>query len=494
VETAFELVEPNAPAMIESLRAVGYTVQAAVADLIDNSISAHSRNVWVSFHWDGSRSFVSITDDGDGMDGESLTEAMRLGSRGPLEDRDPSDLGRFGLGLKTASFSQCRRLTVWSRTDAPDFAVRCWDLDYVCETGEWRLLKEAAPGPSARSALLKEPRPKTIVVWENLDRLTDNRPVDDERAHDRFLETIEAVEKHLAMVFHRFLEPPTELAIWINGQPIAPWDPFLRAESATQQLAEETFATDNGRVVVRPFVLPHHTRLSLDVHQRAAGPGGWNARQGFYVYRNRRLLVPGDWLHLGFQKEEHAKLARIQVDIPNTLDSTWQIDVKKSTARPPGALREELRRIAKVTRKRATEIYRHRGKVIARSATRSDSFVWKQIVRHGKVSYRVNREHPFVQDALELAGENRKQVESLIRVIEETVPAPLISLQSSQAPDEQALPFDGATSEVAGLLQRLFDSLRASGLTREEARVRLAAIEPFNHFAELIAILEDVPA
>jgi hypothetical protein len=206
------------------------------------------------------------------------------------------------------------------------------------------------------------------------------------------------------------------------------------------------------------------------------------------------LLVPGDWLHLGFQKEEHAKLARIQVDIPNTLDSTWQIDVKKSTARPPGALREELKRIAKVTRKRATEIYRHRGKVIARSATRSDSFVWKQIVRHGKVSYRVNREHPFVQDALELAGENRKQVESLIRVIEETVPAPLISLQSSQAPDEQALPFGGATSEVTGLLQRLFDSLRASGLTREEARVRLAAIEPFNHFAELIAILEDAPA
>jgi hypothetical protein len=419
---------------------------------------------------------------------------MRLGSRGPFEDRDPSDLGRFGLGLKTASFSQCRCLTVWSRTDTTDFAIRSWDLDYVCDTGEWRLLKEAAPGPSARAALLKEPQLKTIVAWENLDRLTDNRPADDDRARDRFLETIEVVENHLAMVFHRFLEPPTELAIWINGQPIAPWDPFLRAESATQQLAEETFATGDGRVVVRPFVLPHHTRLSLDVHQRAAGPGGWNARQGFYVYRNRRLLVPGDWLHLGFQKEEHAKLARIQVDIPNTLDSTWQIDVKKSTARPPGALREELKRIAKVTRKRATEIYRHRGKVIARSATRSDSFVWKQIVRHGKVSYRVNREHPFVQDALELAGENRKQVESLIRVIEETVPAPLISLQSSQAPDEQALPFGGATSEVTGLLQRLFDSLRASGLTREEARVRLAAIEPFNHFAELIAILEDAPA
>jgi hypothetical protein len=480
--------------MIESLRAVGYTVHAAVADLIDNSISAHARNVWVNFHWDGPRSFVSIADDGDGMNDDSLTEAMRLGSRGPFEDRDPGDLGRFGLGLKTASFSQCRRLTVWSRTDTTDFAIRSWDLDYVCDTGEWRLLKEAAPGPSARSALLKEPESKTIVVWENLDRLTGSHPADDEQARDRFLETIEAVENHLAMVFHRFLEPPTELTIWINGQPIAPWDPFLRTESATQQLPEEAFATGEERVIVRPFVLPHHARLSPDVHQRAAGPGGWNARQGFYVYRNRRLLVPGDWLHLGFQKEEHTKLARIQVDIPNALDSSWQIDVKKSTARPPGALRGELRRIAKVTRKRATEIYRHRGKVIARSAARNDSFVWKQIVRRGKVAYRVNREHPLVKDALDLAGENREQVESLIRIIEETVPAPLISLQSSQAPDEQALPFEGATSEVTNLLRRLYESLRRSGLTHEEARVRLAAIEPFNHFNELIAILEDVSA
>lgn len=494
MDTAFELVEPNAPAMIESLRAVGYTVQAAVADLIDNSISAHARNVWVNFLWDGPRSFVAIADDGDGMDDESLTEAMRLGSRAPFEVRDPGDLGRFGLGLKTASFSQCRRLTVWSRSDSPGFSIRSWDLDYVCETREWRLLKEAAPGSPERSALLEEPASKTIVVWENLDRLTGNQRTDDDRAHRRFLETVEAVEDHLAMVFHRFLEPPPELAIWINGCQVVPWDPFLRAETATQQLAEETFPTADGRVVVRPFVLPHHARLSADVHQRAAGPDGWNARQGFYVYRNRRLLVPGDWLRLGFQKEEHAKLARIQVDIPNTLDNTWQIDVKKSTARPPGALREELRRIAKVTRKQATEIYRHRGKVITRSASRSDSFVWKQVVRRGKTTYRINREHPVVQEALEQAGENRERVESLIRVVEETVPAQLISLRSSQAPDEQALPFEDATGEVTELLQRLYESLRSSGLNHEEARDRLAALEPFNHFAELIATLEDAPA
>ncbi len=494
-EAAFEIVEPNAPAMIESIRSVGYTAQSAVADLIDNSISARARNVWITFLWDGNGSFVSITDDGSGMDEDALTQAMRLGSRSPLDDRAPGDLGRFGLGLKTASFSQCRRLTVWTQTRPASPSVRSWDLDYVHETGEWRLLKQAALGPSARSALLKQLDSGTVVVWENLDRLVEGAPVEDERAHLRFLEVAEAVEKHLAMVFHRFLEPPVELTIWMNGQTIVPWDPFLRGESATQQLAEELFSLGDERVLVRPYVLPHHSRLAPDVHQRAAGPGGWNARQGFYIYRNRRLLVPGDWLHLGFQKEEHAKLARIQVDIPTALDSAWQIDVKKSTAKAPGALRDELRRIAKVTRKRATEVYRHRGKVIARSAARNDSFVWSRVVLRGKITYRVNREHPLVRETLNSSNGSGAQVESLIRIIEETVPTPLILLDVSQMPDEEATPFEGASvGEVGDLLRRTYASLRADGLTPARALERLSGIEPFNHYPELIATLEEATA
>jgi hypothetical protein len=164
-ETSFELIEPNAPAMIESMRSVGYTAQAAVADLVDNSIAARARNVWATFHWDGVDSFVSITDDGWGMDEGSLTEAMRLGSRSPLEEREPSDMGRFGLGLKTASFSQCRRLTVWTRVSGQaGLSVRCWDLDYVDHAREWRLLKVAPPGPTARYAQLEELDSGTVVV------------------------------------------------------------------------------------------------------------------------------------------------------------------------------------------------------------------------------------------------------------------------------------------------------------------------------------------
>lgn len=294
------------------------------------------------------------------------------------------------------------------------------------------------------------------------------------------------------MVFHRFLEPPAALTIWINGLRIAPWDPFLRGEAATQHLAEESLTLADQHMVVRPYVLPHHSRLAAEVHQRAAGPGGWNARQGFYIYRNRRLLVPGDWLNLGFQKEEHSKLARIQVDLPTTLDDAWQIDVKKSTAKPPGPLRDELRRIAKVTRARATEIYRHRGKVIARSAARNDSFVWNRVVRRGKVFYRVNRDHPLVRETLVSSNQHRAEVEALLRMIEETVPTPLISLDDSQNPGEQAAPFEGAAlTEVENLLRRTYLSFRSAGLSPSHACERLAGTEPFNRFPELIATLEE---
>jgi Histidine kinase-, DNA gyrase B-, and HSP90-like ATPase len=489
----FEVVEPNAAAMIESMRAVGYTPQAAVADLIDNSLSAAAKNVWLTLFWDGASSYIAIRDDGHGMSEEELTNAMRLGSRSPLEEREAGDLGRFGLGLKTASFSQCRRLTVCSKRSGEAASVRRWDLDYVNETEEWRLLKEAAPGSGRRLDGLALLGSGTVVLWEDMDRLVEQAPVDDERAQRRFLDLARAVEKHLAMVFHRFLEGRSELNVWINDVKIEPWDPFLSKEPATQRLAEEFLILDDTRVPVRPFVLPHHSKLLPEIHREAAGPSGWNAQQGFYIYRNRRLLVPGDWLRLGFQKEEHCKLARIQVDLPNSLDSEWNIDVKKSTARPPGPTRDDLRRIATITRQRASEIYRHRGKVIAREVSQEHAFVWNRLVKRGKIFYRVNREHPLVKQELEKLGPRRDDLEALLRMIEETVPAPLIALDVSEKPDEQSTPFESsAPSEVVAVLARVYRALRDGGLPDREARARLLGMEPFNHFPELVTSFEEV--
>jgi hypothetical protein len=492
---SFEVVEPNAAAMIESMRAVGYTPQAAIADLIDNSLSAQARNVWLTFFWDGTTSYISVRDDGLGMSAQELSNAMRLGSRSPLEEREPADLGRFGLGLKTASFSQCRRLTVRSKRAGGEATTRRWDLDYVNETEEWRLLKE--PGATSESRLqgLDELESGTVVLWEQMDRLVEQAPVEDDRVHRRFLDLARSVEGHLAMVFHRFLEGRAGLSIWINDARVEAWDPFLTKELATQRLAEEALIVNGTRVLVRPYVLPHHSKIPGDVHREAAGPGGWNAQQGFYIYRNRRLLVPGGWLRLGFQKEEHCKLARIQVDLPNSLDDEWHIDVKKSTARPPGPVRDDLRRIATITRQRASEIYRHRGKVIAREASHESTFVWARMVRRGKVFYRVNREHPMVKEALEELGSRSEDLEVLLRMIEETIPAPLIALDASERTDEQSTPFEGsAPSEVLTVLRWVYRALRDTGLSDADARTRLLGMEPFNHFAELVVSFEQEEA
>jgi hypothetical protein len=338
---------------------------------------------------------------------------------------------------------------------------------------------------------LDELQSGTIVLWEQMDRIVEQVPVEDDRAHRRFLDLARNVESHLAMVFHRFLEGRAELSIWINDLKVEPWDPFLAKHPATQRLAEEGLIVNGTRVVVRPYVLPHHSKIPTDLHREAAGPAGWNAQQGFYIYRNRRLLVPGDWMRLGFQKEEHCKLARIQVDLPNSLDEEWHIDVKKSTARPPGPVRDDFRRIASITRQRASEVYRHRGKVIARETSHEYTFVWKRLVKRGKVFYRVNRKHPLVKEALEELGPRSEDLETLLRMIEETVPAPLIALDVSEKPDEQATPFEGSVpSEVLAVLRRVYRALRNDGLSDGEAQERLLGMEPFNQFPELVTSLE----
>ncbi len=333
VVTGWEIAEPRADALIESLRAFGYSPEAAIADLIDNSISANAKTIDVDFHWEGRASRVTVTDDGAGMDEEHLVTAMRPGSTSPLETRGPRDLGRFGLGLKTASFSQARELTVMTRRRADsETLVRRWDLDVVASTGEWRLLKSAPPS-LGRPEL--DGGARTRVVWTKCDRLVGDVDVSDSRAQARFNSVARAVAEHLSAVFHRFTSGRGRVTIRVNGNTVTPWDPFMTGHPATQSLGAEVLTLGDEQVRVTPYVLPH--RSKLDEAEQTAGEGvrGWNHQQGFYLYRGDRLLVQGDWLGVGGAKDEHTKLARIAIDIPTSLDHAWQVDVRKASARAP---------------------------------------------------------------------------------------------------------------------------------------------------------------
>jgi len=475
--------------MVESMRAFGYSLPDAIADLIDNSITADASRVEVTLHWDGADSWIRIVDDGSGMDAATLTNAMRLGSRNPKETRDPNDLGRFGLGLKTAAFSQASVLTVASRAGGSGLEVRGWDLEHISRTGGWSLLCEEVAGDRPALEALGDGTVGTAVLLRRLDRLVGTADVEDEQAKSHFLRLSEAVELHLGTVFHRFLE--SGLTIEVNGRPLRAWDPFLATDPATQALPAERLPFADEQIEVQPFVLPHHSRLSTEAHRVAAGTRGWNQHQGFYVYRARRLLVMGDWLGLPFQKDEHYKLARIQVDLSNAMDREWQIDVRKATARIPRELRDELKRIADATRSRAAEAYRYRGKRIARQANVDRSFVWSARVNRGTVEYRIDRGHSLIEQALEEAGEGRPALERVLRVVEETLPVQAIVMEAREHPDGDREPFAGRQREVERMLREAFEILVEHGARPGDALARLAAMEPFDSHPELVATVSE---
>ncbi|MBT2189297.1 ATP-binding protein [Sphingobium nicotianae] len=485
----YDIASPGAAELFESLRAFGYDLPTALADIIDNSISASARNIWIDMTWDGAASRITIRDDGRGMTEDALRQAMRPGSLSPLEDRAANDLGRFGLGMKTASISQCRCLTVMSKPRDGEACIRRWDLDYIASTGtgEWRLLKGSDLLTDTDRRLLEEQDQGTILFWDRLDQLVGDAAVDDETAQKHFRERADAVKAHLAMVFHRFLRGRNAIRLHLNGRPIEAWDPFLEDTDKVDPLPAETLVADGEAVEVKAFILPHHTRITPEQHAGAAGPRGWNAHQGFYIYRNKRLLVAGDWLGLGMQKEEHFKLARIRIDLANSADLAWQIDVKKSRARPPAALRRDLLRIARAARGQASSIYRHRGKVVQRKLGSNDVFLWNHVVKRGKTYYKINRDHPLVRKVLETA-DDKAPVRALLALVEQTIPAPLIVINNAETPDGFGQPFEDSSADLRTAMAETFQALIEGGRGRPDAARALLTMEPFNQYPEMVAV------
>lgn len=485
--TLGEYADPRPSALIESLRAFGYDLKTSVADLIDNSISAFAKNIYVDFYFDGPDSSVTITDDGCGMTLEGLINAMRPGSFSPLEIRKPEDLGRFGLGLKTASFSQCRQVTVFSKTEGSAGDARTWDLDSVVAENKWQLLIPDFPEKIKEFSRIVTFPSGTAVLWKKMDRVTSGMESENTKDLDRFNDMIDEVSEHLSMTFHRFLEGRGKINLYINGNPVEPWDPFLSLHPATQEITDEPIPFNKEIVKITPYVLPHISHLTTEEHDNASGPKGWNDQQGFYIYRNKRLLVSGSWLNLGFKKEEHYKLARIKVDIPNSTDSHWQIDVKKAVARPPPQIKDDLKRLSKLTRSRASEIYRHRGKIVARTISGDDTFMWEIKMKNRKPTYKINRKHPLVSDLLNESSVNTTGIRQLLKGIEETIPVSAIILKNSENPDSISAPFEHSDeNEILEYIDVFYSALKKRDFTDSAIQEKIRFHEEFRDYPYLI--------
>jgi anti-sigma regulatory factor (Ser/Thr protein kinase) len=362
-----EEIVPDAARTVASLRDIGYDTPRAIADLVDNSIAAGATKVDVTFHFDGEHSWIRVTDNGAGMDGDTLQEALRYGSN---REYSSDDLGKFGFGLKTASTSQCRRVTVASRRaqQRARHEVRCLDLEHIEETRRWEILVlDGSDRPEHVIEPLQD-HTGTVVLWEDLDRILEYKDPWGEWAQKKLLALAEEVDQHLAMVFHRFLagevKDRPELKITINGKSkVEPWDPFCRSEPKTESFPAKDVqvASDGGVGFVRvnSYVLPAQRDFSSDAAwRRASGPMQWNRQQGLYVYRANRLIQSGGWNRIRAQ-DEHTKLARMSLDFFPDLDAVFGINIAKAYVNLPQDLREQLRPLISQCTRSADQKYRN---------------------------------------------------------------------------------------------------------------------------------------
>lgn len=471
-----ERLEPCADELITSLRGFGYDPAKALADLVDNSISANARTVRVEYNSDPGKAWVAIVDDGGGLEGQALRDAMRFAHNSGGE-RGLGDLGRFGLGLKTASLSQARRVTVMSRGPSGKPSARTWDVDHVARHREWLVLPGVDPELLEVAELLGFTGQGTMVLWRALDRIGEGPLLS---------RALAVAGRELALIFHRFLQAD-RLTLEVSGKRLDPRDPYLRGHPATQDRGAEELRHQGHRIQVSAVVLPHPDLLSQKQRQRTIGPGGLTGGQGFYVYRGDRLVVAGDWLGLeGMTRSVRTRLARVSVDIPQELDAAWEVDVMKSSVRPPDVLSGRLRDLAEDVRIRSERVFSHRGTPASRPVSEHGAQpVWTQLLRRGGTRYTVNREHPLV--AMALAGEEGALVEQVLRLVGESVPVSLIMQGATTERTETLGPSDQdiEADQVVTTLRGLLSVLPADPIARGALLEGLAVAEPFHRHPRL---------
>jgi hypothetical protein len=473
---------PKASVLIESMRDIGYRLETALADIVDNSITAGATEVDLFSNISTDDLKIAILDNGMGMTESELIEAMRPGSRSPLEHREAADLGRFGLGLKTASFSQCRRVTVVSRKKG-DTSVAIWDLDRVAEVDDWVVQIPDDPLSIPWADHLTESG--TLVVWDKLDRLTETA---EEAVVDvaTINEQLDIARSHLELVFHRYLSGEsglTRVRMSLNGNQLVSFDPFNPGNPATIVGPVETILVSGHPVLLQTFTLPHHKKVTPGEWERYGGPDGYLKNQGFYVYREKRLIVHGSWFGLARQTEL-TKLARVRIDTPNELDTEWKIDVKKASAQPPRLVRERLRRIIETIGATSKRVYTQRGR---RLVNDNRLPVWIRSQDKGQISYAINQEHPVYADLIEKIPEDMKS--DFRRAIDFTGSTlPIDALYADFGNEPNAISVDTTVDDV--LEQTAITTFRHLTLTLkmpESAAIdMIKAAEPFQSNWEVV--------
>ena len=437
---------PSAALLIESIRDIGYSLETAIADLVDNSISAGANNIKILLINDSdNQPFLSVEDDGEGMSEEELLSAMRLGSKDPNIVRPKNDLGRFGLGLKTASFSQCRQLTVESFKSGKSTSMT-WDLDLVRQKNAWVVRKN----------FYVDREIGTKIIWNKIDRTK----LEINSVYTNSI--LNNICEHLSLVFHRFIDGSSstekKVNIYINGNLLESYNPFNESNIATIKSEKRVYSYKGGNIKIQSFVLPSRLKIDHDEWKKYEGEGGYAKNQGFYVYRANRLIIKGTWFGL-LKKSEFTKLCRVRIDIDNDLDTDWKIDVKKSKASPPKQIRDFLGEFMASVEIQGKRVYFR----IPQKSKDDEMPIWQKVSKDSKSYYVINRSHPLINKFL---SENKNNF-AYLKLFENTIPYyDIFSLLSSDK--ESVVTWQEENEEDLNSIKELINLLKKSKMKSEK--------------------------
>lgn len=452
-------IQPS-PNLIETLGFSGYSLSSAIADIVDNSIAAKSKRIDIFFDFSMKESSIRIIDDGIGMDKQGLIDCITIAKKSINDERSASDLGRFGLGLKSASVSNAKILTVTSKkADSRILSIRL-DIQKIVQSGEWKADFIESDDFIENTG--------TIIRWDKLTFLN----VDQNVMRDHFFFLAEKVEKHLGKVFYEFIKDE-KIQIYINNNLIIGKDIFFRKHPKTRSLGliEETYRGKN--IEIEPFILPVYEDLSNEDQIEILGKG-LEDQQGFHIFRNNRLIVNGGWLDLeGLRIDNKSNYARIRVSIPNDLDLDFNINFAKNSASVPPMLAKRFIQVAKFARKESSDNYNYKLNPHPKKKITKDTNinVWLLDKKKDKYSLLINKHHPIIEDLTKsmLVKDRNK----LFALMSSTIPIREIQQNISY---EQKM-YDKDIFEKTLLDE--FYKMEKMGMQQKEILKKLAQIQPF---------------
>jgi hypothetical protein len=424
-------LSPPASSLIESIRNIGYTFAFAIADLVDNSISANAKNISINIAKDHlDKVVVTIQDDGIGMTQSELHLAMSLGGKGPSDERAINDLGRFGLGLKTASFSQAKLLTVITKNIlSSDLNIVQWDLDFVIKENKW--LAEELDVKDGLT-LLSETNTSigksgTVIVLKKCDRIDEGLlSINDLNTH--LNSEIGQLQKILSLIYHKLITHK-KTSITVNGLKLKGMDPFCvvgdDSSAKSQIIFNESVKVKDSDISVTGYLLPHISRMGGQKREESISiDSNHVANQGLYLYRLDRLIAWGSWQNV-VRKSEANKLARIDVTFGNDADELWKLDIKKSTAMLPAAIKYRIRDLIRGMAEHSSSVFQRR---VRMKKTNENSIWCRYYDKETKViSYEVDRDQASIKELLSKFEEHIDLAEYLLDYIESTFPADLVA-------------------------------------------------------------------